>query len=285
MIEPIAATTEEARPVEPRRLHPGIAFLGGLLGFGVGYFYVGRIRYAIAFLVGAHVVFFGAAWTRWPLTPFGWYSFFAGAVLLWLAQLAHPMALAWSRPLAPAKPYNRWWGYVAWIAAVMGLSFVLDPTTAFGYGNYYVPSGAMSPTVTPGDRVVADTWRYRDTPPAPGDIVIFKFDDEFLLIKRVVGVPGDTIELRGPLLVRNGSPVDEPYLNLERGSRPPDVAPLTLGADEFFILGDNRGNSYDSRLRGPVARDHIYGRVEFIYFSTAGGGVAWERFPVVLGGD
>jgi signal peptidase I len=71
----------------------------------------------------------------------------------------------------------------------------------------------------------------------------------------------------------------------ERGSRPPDLAPLTLGADEFFVLGDNRGNSNDSRFRGPVARHHIYGRVEFIYFSTAGGGVTWERFPVTLHAD
>jgi signal peptidase I len=176
---------------------------------------------------------------------------------------------------------------MAWIAAGTGVSFVLIPDrpTAFGYETYYVPSFSMFPTVYGGDRVVADTWRYRDAAPAFGDIVVCDFGDGTVVVKRVVGVPGDTIELRGALLVRNGTPVDEPYSSVERGIGSPDVRPLTLGADEFFVLGDNRGNSNDSRAQGPLARDQIYGRVEFIYFSTAGGGVAWERFPVVLGAD
>ena len=90
-------------------------------------------------------------------------------------------------------------------------------------------------------------------------------------VKRVVGLPGDTVEVRGRLLVRNGSLVDEPYLRAsEPGFRMPDLRPLTLGADEFFVLGDHRDNSMDSRLTGPVGRDQIVGRVEFIAFSYCG---------------
>ena len=282
MAEAISAQAGEARPVGPRRLHPGLAFLGGLLGLGLGYLYVGRIGYAIVFAVAGYVLTFAAGWTRFVVDPIGWYAFLSGAALLFLVQLVHPAVLAWSQPVAPSKPYNRWWWYIAWVAGSTAVSFVLVPdrATAFGYEHYSIPAGSMSPTVRPGDRIVVDTWRYRNAPPAFGDIVVCDFGDGTLLVKRVVGVPGDTIELRGPLLVRNGAPVDEPYLNSEQGMTPRDFAPLTLGADEFFVLGDNRGNSNDSRFRGPVAGDAISGRVEFIYFSRD-----WERFPVVLAAD
>jgi signal peptidase I len=143
----------------------------------------------------------------------------------------------------------------------------------------------MAPALQAGDRVAVDTWRFRGAPPTFGDIVVCDFGDGTLVVKRVVGVPGDTIELRGPRLVRNGSPVDESYLSSEQSIRLPDSAPLMLGAEEFFVLGDTRGNSYDSRQRGPLARDQISGRVEFIYFSSSGGRVNWERFPVMLAPD
>lgn len=285
MSEAITTVDAAVTAAPARRLHPGVAFLGGLIG--VGYLYVGRIWYAIGFVVAQYVFLFALTWARWPLVPIGFYASLAGAAMLWLAQLVHPIVLAWSRPIAQSKPYNRWWAYAGWVAASVGLSWVLIPdrSAALGYDMYYIPASSMFPTLQPGDRIVADTWRYRDLAPEPGKIVTFQSPDGTLLVKRVVAVPGDTIELRGPMVVRNGNPVDEPYLNLEPGGILPDAPPLTLGADQFFVLGDNRGNSNDSRFMGPVAREQIYGRVALIYFSTAGGGVAWQRFPVTLSAD
>jgi signal peptidase I len=280
MAEAITPHAGEARTVEPRRLHPVLAFLGGLVG--LGYVYVGRIGYAIAFAFASYLLMFAGAWARVFVDPAGWYGFFAGMALLWLTQLVHPIVLAWSRPLAPARLYNRWWGYIGWLTATTALSFVLvpDQTTTLGHGYYSIPASSMYPTVQPGDRIVVDTWCYRDAPPAFGDIVVGDFGDGILIVKRVVGVPGDKIELRGQLLVRNGSLVDEPYLNAEQTSRLPDSAPLTLATDEFFVLGDNRGNSFDSRQRGPLTRDRISGRVEFVAFSRS-----WDRFALVLARD
>ncbi|RPI61908.1 MAG: signal peptidase I [Lysobacterales bacterium] len=280
MAEVITAEAGQTRSADPRRLSPGLAFLGGLIG--VGYLYVGRIGYAIAFAVAPYVFLFASGRTRLIVDPIGWYASFAVLALLWLVQLVHPVVLAWSRPLGPAKPYNRWWWYVAWIAGVTTASMLLvpEPATAFGYQNYYVPAGSMSPTVQPGDRVVVDTWRYRDASPAFGDIVVCDLGDGTLVVKRVVGVPGDTIEIRGPLLIRNGNPVDEPYLSSEPGMTLPDSPPLALGTDEFFVLGDHRRNSRDSRQEGPVSRDEIPGRVEFIYFARD-----WGRFPALLAAD
>jgi signal peptidase I len=99
-------------------------------------------------------------------------------------------------------------------------------------------------------------------------------------VKRVVGVPGDTIELRGPVLVRNSSVVEEPYLSAEPAYSVPNAGPLTLGAGEFFVLGDNRGNSNDSRYVGPLTSSAISGRVEFVAFGRSS-----DRFRVVLAAD
>jgi signal peptidase I len=186
----------------------------------------------------------------------------------------------------PPKPYNRWWWYLAWIVGVNVAASPLAENrgSVLGYDHYYIPSMSMAPTIRTGDRIVVNTWRYRDASPAAGDIVVCDLGDGVGVVKRVVGVPGDTVELRGPLLIRNGSPVHEPYLNSEPGFRMPDVPSRTLGADEFFVLGDNRGNSNDSRIVGPISIDRISGRVEHIYFSSSDTGVRWERFPLVLSG-
>jgi signal peptidase I len=285
MAEAMTAETGEATPEQPRRLHPGLAFLAGMLGFG--YLYVGRIGYAIMFVMAPYLLLLAAGWTRLLLNPLAWYAAISVLVVIWLVPLLHPVVLAWSRSLAPPKRYNRWWWYIAWIAgfSVVPSLVAAYRGTAFGYEHYYIPAMSMAPTLQPGDRIAVDTWRYRDGPPAFGDIVVGDFGDGTLVVKRVVGVPGDTIELRGPRLVRNGGLVDEPYLSTGQGVALPDSPPLTLGAGQFFVLGDTRGNSYDSRQRGPLARDQISGRVEFIYFSNSGARVNWERFPVMLAPD
>lgn len=281
MAEAITAETGEAKPVEPRRLHPGLAFLGGLFGLGLGSLYVGRLGYAVAYAVVPYLFMLVMAWTRWLVDPVRWYLYLPVLVLLWLVQLVHPMVLAWRQPLAPAKSYNRWWWYVAWLAGIGAMYEVVVPArgTTLGYESYYIPSGSMAPTVQAGDRVVVDTWRYRDAAPAFRDVVVCQLG-EVRVVKRVVGVPGDTIELRGPLLIRNGAIVNEPYLSSDRSPSPPDRPPLTLGADQFFVLGDNRVNSNDSRFVGPIGRDQISGRVEFIAYSRSPG-----RFALVLTSD
>ena len=155
-----------------------------------------------------------------------------------------------------------------------------------GYELYNIPSVAMSPTLQQGDHIVVDAWRYRDDPPSIGDLVVYRTPDGINMVKRVVGVPGDALEMRERVLWRNGMPVDEPYVRTpEPGARPLGMAPITLNADEFFVLGDYRDNSLDSRMTGPVERDSFVGRVEFISFSMTGSAVQWDRFPRQLAGE
>jgi signal peptidase I len=285
MAEAMTAETAASTSRRPRRLHPALAFLAAWFGFG--YLYVGRMGYAIVFLAAPWLFLFVAGLSRVLLHPVAWYSTLPLLVAILLVPAVHPVALAWSRPYVPPKRYNRWWWYVVWSlgTVVVALLVASYRGAMFGYDHYYIPASSMAPTLQAGDRIAVDTWRYRDSAPAFGDIVICDFGDGTLLTKRVVGLPGDIIELRGWRLVRNGAPVDEPYLSPEQGLRAPDIGPLTLGADEFFVVGDNRGNSNDSRYRGPLASEQVSGRVEFIYFSSSPGTVNWDRFPVMLAAD
>lgn len=281
--------TATAMPSDERRLKRTLALLGGFVG--IGYLYVGRIGYAVALLVATDVVVFGAAWARWIFVPAGWYAYIFCTVLLLLVPIVHPLVIAWSRPIVPPKSYNRWWWYVVWAVGVWLLSAFVGPhpdnrAALIGYDIFRNPSSAMSPTLESGDFVVVDAWRYRDAAPEFGDVAVYRLDDGITYVKRIVGLPGDTVEVQGRLLVRNGSVVDERYLRApEPGFRMRDFPPVTLGADEFFVLGDHRDNSMDSRQTGPVGRDQIVGRVEFIAFSYADAGVRWERFPVLLADD
>jgi signal peptidase I len=84
------------------------------------------------------------------------------------------------------------------------------------------------------------------------------------------------------VLYRNGSPVPEPYLHssLPRLTYGRDIAPVEIGPSEYFVLGDFRDNSRDSRMFGPVSGQQFVGRVELIGFSFGEGIVRWDRFPV-----
>jgi hypothetical protein len=123
------------------------------------------------------------------VNPVAWYAVLAVFELVWLVQLVHPVVLAWLRPLAPLKRSNRSWWYIAWIAGANVASSLVAGYrgTAFGYEHYYIPAMSMAPALQVGDRIAVDTWRYRNAPPAFGDIVVCDFGDGTLVVKRVVG--------------------------------------------------------------------------------------------------
>src|SRR5918995_1595205 len=160
-------------------------------------------------------------------------------------------------PRAPKKAG----GFVEFLV-ILAVAFVL----VFGFVRPFVleafriPSESMVPTLEVGDRVFVNKFIYRFTEPERGDIVVFESvngggED---LIKRVVGVPGDEIEVRSGTLLVNGEPQNEPYLNREI---PDDsfFGPSRLSEGEVFVMGDNRANSADSRVFGPLPVENIEG--------------------------
>ena len=125
---------------------------------------------------------------------------------------------------------------------------------------FWIPSASMVPTLKYGDRVLVNKFIYRFTEPQRGDVIVFKSveGDGQDLIKRVVGVPGDKIAVRGGRLFVNGEPQKEPYVNKKYPDRS-FYAPTTVPKDHVFAMGDNRANSQDSRVFGPVPEKNIEG--------------------------
>ena len=124
--------------------------------------------------------------------------------------------------------------------------------------NATVPTGSMENTIQPGDRLVGNRLAYLKEDPQRGDIIIFKYpvDEEENYIKRVIGLPGETVEILGGKIYINGSPaaLDEPYLKEEWYIRN-DGLIFEVPENCYLVLGDNRNNSLDSRYWAEEALD------------------------------
>ena len=165
---------------------------------------------------------------------------------------------------------------VALVVAVLIKTFLVQA--------FFIPSASMRDTLLEGDRVMVNKLAFRFGEPQRGDVVVFDspLEDssdggnfvgaivrnigealglstpDTALIKRVIAIGGDTIEIRDNSLFINGTAIDEPYLT--RSVQMPDLEPLRVPADHVFMMGDNRNQSEDSRRFGPVPESSIIGR-------------------------
>lgn len=125
---------------------------------------------------------------------------------------------------------------------------------------FWIPSGSMIPTLQINDRVLVNKFIYRFTEPERGDIVVFRSvdDGDTELIKRVVALPGDTVAVRSGRLIVNGERQREPFTNKNFPDRS-FYARTTVPKNNVFVMGDNRANSQDSRVFGPLPKKNIEG--------------------------
>lgn len=130
---------------------------------------------------------------------------------------------------------------------------------------YFRLDTARLSRVVPFWKVTDPNPRFALHAPRRGEVIVFEFplDPTKDFVKRVVGVPGDTIELRAGNVLIDGVPVPEPYLERKDDS---NGGPLLLGPGEYYVLGDNRRSSNDSRSWGPVSEANILGKVWLVYW-------------------
>lgn len=159
---------------------------------------------------------------------------------------------------------------VAVLVAVLVQAFVVKP--------YRIPTGSMETTLMPGDRVFTNRFIYHFSAVDRGDIVVFKAPGSgAVLIKRAIGLPGETVSLKDGRVLIDGEPIEEPYVRRVGGEPVPTdpfangrawslTRPYEVPADSYFMLGDNRIDSGDSREFGPVSRDEVIGEAFFIYW-------------------
>jgi signal peptidase I len=132
----------------------------------------------------------------------------------------------------------------------------------------------MQPGLRDQDRLFIDKFFFRFETVNRGDVVVFHYprDPEKSYIKRVIGLPGDTIRISQGRVFINGIPISEPYVP-RRYEDTRSMGELTVPSGEYFVMGDHRSISSDSRDFGPVDRDLIYGKAEFIYWPADNIGV------------
>lgn len=204
------------------------------------------------------------------------------AFLLWIRMLTQSY-----RPV----PRIRIWGWIV----VIALNVLLN--TGWQYGiklivhPFKVPTGAMIPAIMPGDHVMAERLTYRFTRPKRGDMVVFSTSglrypavkSDTFYIKRIAGLPGETIQIAPPHLLVNGRPVTDPPIFGDISSRSngfllahtsPNLSAvlsttedkMVLGEHQYLTLGDNTTSSLDGRYYGPISEDQIFGRISRVYW-------------------
>lgn len=138
---------------------------------------------------------------------------------------------------------------------------------AFLFIPFRMQMGSMSPTIHEGDMMIVNKLVYRFHNPTKGDIVVFHppNNPEIYYVKRVIGVPGDSVEIKDGFVFINEIKIQEPYLVFET---PGKYGPKKLETDEFFVLGDHRNNSLDSREFGPIKFKSILGKAILILFPS-----------------
>jgi signal peptidase I len=198
------------------------------------------------------------------------------------------------------KHILREYGEAILIAVILALFIRTFVVQAFK-----IPSGSMKPTLLIGDHILVNKFIYgvkipflnftlipiKD--PRQGDIVVFKFpeDPKKDFIKRVVAVPGDKVQIRNKKVYINDKPMEDPYGThldphfIPAGARPRDnLGPVTVPPDSFFVMGDNRDHSYDSRFWGFVDLSAIKGKAFIIYWSwnKENSGLRWRRLGSLI---
>jgi signal peptidase I len=265
--------------VKPRR--PWVAILLSLFGVPVGQIYAGRLRRSL--------VLWAAGAAALPLLAFVSVTLPIGRLPLsaLLCFVGIPIVyaidayfVAKRQGVAPLQRFQRWWIYpVAIVVFLMANSLVGHFVRHFVAETFAIPARSMSPTIIPGDRILVDKLWSSPSNLKRGDVVVFRSagQDSPLWIMRLVGLPGDEIEIANEKVLLNGVESDDAHAFVDRElpayPELTNYGPLQVPPNFFFVVGDNRRLSKDSRVVGPIPFADFHGKASVIYWSRE------RRFP------
>ncbi len=171
-------------------------------------------------------------------------------------------------PGTPPRPDSLWSNVrvllIALVVALVVRVAIAEPR--------YIPSNSMDPTLHIGDRLLVDKLSYRWQPPHRGDIVVFNppaqlvklgYTRDQAFIKRIIGEPGDQIQVQGGQMILNGQPLPEAYIAEAPQYEMPAV---TIPSGYVFVLGDNRNDSNDSHVWGPLPQQNVIGKARLRFW-------------------
>ena len=172
-----------------------------------------------------------------------------------------------------------------WVLTIVGAIVIVFGLKMWVVNPYRIPSSSMEPTLhcakpAPGceaqfsDRVLANRFIYRFRNPKRGEIIVFKTPPEAKVrcgaggtfVKRLIGLPGETVSERDGYVYINGAQLKEPYIAADRRDHEPPRSWTKIPKGYYFFMGDNRAQSCDSRVWGPVPRANLIGEVFFVYW-------------------
>lgn len=261
----------------------GVAFLGGLFAPGLGHWYVGHPRPAIGFVIaltlGLPLVLLASAVAEvhagiWVVVAGAWVLRFVAAVhAAWLAHRGQGRACRGQTQ----KGYVLFFvvtSALAWLSGSVSRNFILEPLQA--------PAASMLPTIQPGDHFMVAKLAARDREPQRGDIVVYLSPAGAEMAHRVIGLPGETLQLGAAQPSIDGTPLAwEPCgegpesrcfvertpegasyrVQLVESAQPREPQTIEVPPGHVVVLGDNRNEAYDSRSVGPISIDDVQGRV------------------------
>ncbi|WP_319471521.1 signal peptidase I [uncultured Pseudodesulfovibrio sp.] len=268
---------------KPRK--PWLALLLSLITSGTGHIYNGSLQKglvlcAVSILLGLIIPFCIGTFTGLAVG-------ITAGLIFWIGVSIDAWREARRQRDYALQRWNKWWVYLLVILLNVGAGTALEAiVTAHSYEAFKAPSGSMLPTLQIGDHFTAEILGETE-PVHRGDIIIF-FNEEngVNFVKRIIGLPGETLSIKQQIVFIDGKPLTEPYAHHTKTHFMPvrdNFAPVTLGTDEYFVMGDNREESYDSRWIGPVRRQDITARTKYIYFPGNMDSEEWlGRFGEVL---
>lgn len=286
-----AVKLKGTRSMENKPRKPLIAGLLSIIQPGLGQVYNGEIRKAVIFYL-LPILLLPAAIILCLNGKFIPFILILSALLIpfFYAVVfidAFRTAKRYSNQYSPKK-YNK---IIAYIGICLLVSILSNSLFTVVKNNivqtFKLPSGSMEPTLLKGDHIIVDRGKSAKTP-NKGDLIIFEYpkDPSKDFIKRVVAVGGETVEFKNKILFVNGKAMTEPYVihqeadTIPASQNPRDnFGPHVVASGSYFVIGDNRDKSYDSRFFGDIMKDKIKGTVKSIYWSwnKEKFAVRWDR--------